>query len=100
MIDLGGKIDQKNKLIASYGTHALILFSDITQITPWQEFCLELNLQIIGCIYSDYDGVADRIDSESPMLTGSVHRLQRGENVSERPMMQELARLLVGLIDR
>lgn len=100
MIDLGGKIDEKNKLIASYATHALILFRDITQISSWQEFCLELNLQIISCIYSDYYGVADRIDSELPILTGSVHRLQRGEDVSERPMVQALARLLVGLIGR
>lgn len=50
MIDLGGKIDQKNKLIASYVTHALILFGEITQITSWREFCFELNLQIIACI--------------------------------------------------
>ncbi|MGF2013969.1 hypothetical protein [Nostoc sp. DedVER01b] len=99
LIDLGGKIDDKNKLIASYATHALILFRDITQITPWREFCLELNLQIIACIHSDYDGVADRIDFESSMLIGSIHRLQRGEDISERPMVQELARLLVGLSD-
>jgi hypothetical protein len=49
-------------------TYALILFRDITQITLWREFCLELNLQIIGCIYGDDDGVVERIDSVSPSL--------------------------------
>ncbi|MEH2317183.1 MAG: hypothetical protein V7K24_08655 [Nostoc sp.] len=100
MIDLGGKIDDKNKFIASYATHALILFRDITQITPWQEFCLELK-NANHCLYlRDYHGVADRIDSELPILTGSIHRLQRKEDVSGCPIVLALARLLVGLIGR
>jgi uncharacterized membrane protein len=32
MIDLRGKIDNKNKFIEFYATHALILFRDITQM--------------------------------------------------------------------
>ena len=48
-------------------------------------------------IHSDYHGVCDRIESEVPILRGSIHYLERGEDVSTRPMVQALARVLVGL---
>ncbi|WP_193196847.1 hypothetical protein [Nostoc sp. MG11] len=54
---------------------------------------MELNLQIIACIYSDYRGVAEQIESESPILTGSVYRLHRGEDVLGREMVQALMEL-------
>jgi CRISPR-associated protein Csx3 len=54
-----------------------------------------LDLQVIALIHSDYHGEADRIDTEEPLLTGSVHYLERGEDVSGRPMVQALARKLV-----
>ncbi|MBD6615633.1 hypothetical protein FNW02_07235 [Komarekiella sp. 'clone 1'] len=61
-------------------------------------------LKIIAIIHSDYYGVSDiqgqaaarlRIESSS-MLTGSVHRLQRSEDVSQRPMVQALVGLSNG----
>ncbi len=80
-----------------YATHAVILAGDKSKIPAWQEFCTDLQLEIIAIIHSDLYAVCDRIDSESPILTGSIHRLQRGEDVSSRPMIQALARVLVGL---
>ncbi|MEH2059642.1 MAG: hypothetical protein V7K97_26505 [Nostoc sp.] len=44
MIDLGGKIDDENKLIAFYATHGLILFRDITQITSGFRFYIVCSL--------------------------------------------------------
>ncbi len=52
---------------------------------------------MIALIHSDYEGEADRVDTEEPLLTGSVHHLERGEDVSRRPMVQVLARKLVRL---
>lgn len=97
LIDIGGKIDEKNRLIASYATHAVILAGDMNQVPAWQEFCSELNLKIIALIHSDYHGVTDQIQAEVPILRGSIHHLERGQDVSERPMVQALARLLVHL---
>jgi CRISPR-associated protein Csx3 len=95
IIDMGGKIDDKNRLIASGATHAVILFGDTNKVPAWQEFCSELNLKVVALIHSNLEGVADEIEFEVPILKGSVHRLERGQDVSNRPMVQALARLLV-----
>lgn len=97
LVDVGGKITAQNRLIMQHATHAVILAGDMSKVAEWQEFCLELNLNIIAIIHSDYYGQADCIESESPILKGSVHHLERGEDVSSRPMVQTLARLLVRL---
>lgn len=75
----------------------LIFSKDERKMSESEDFCRNLNLRIIAIIHSDYDAECDRLESESPMLTGSIHRLQRGEDVSERRMVKALARLLVGL---
>jgi hypothetical protein len=80
-----------------HATKAVILSRDPSKVNEWEDFCINLNLQIIAIIQSDYHGKCDCIDLESPMLIGSVHRLQRGEDVSERPMVKPLARLLIEL---
>jgi hypothetical protein len=97
IIDVGGKIDEKNELIMSYATHAVILAGDMIEVPNWKKFCYKLNLQIIAVIYSDYHGIKDRITSEVPITEGSIHYLERGEDVSTRPTVQALARLLIKL---
>jgi CRISPR-associated protein Csx3 len=79
-------------------THAVILFKDKQEIHAWQEFCESLNLRVIAIIHSDLHGKEDRVDTELPLLTGSVHCLKRGEDVSTRPMVKALANLLVNLV--
>lgn len=59
--------------------------------------CGQLNLKVIAIIHGDYEGKFDAIKCESPILRGSVHYLEQGEDVSQRPMVQVLARVLVGL---
>ncbi|MDB9308415.1 hypothetical protein PN471_07140 [Aphanizomenon sp. CS-733/32] len=98
IFDVGGKISSANRLIMQYATHAVILAGDKSKIPAWQEFCADLRLETVAIIHSDLHEVGDRIDSQSPILTGTVHRLQRGEDVSSRPMIQALARVLVGLV--
>jgi len=98
IIDVGGKISPENRVIMSPATHAVILAGDMSKASAWKEFCGELGLQMIALIHSDYEGKADRIDTDEPLLTGSVHYLERGEDVSGRPMVQALARKLVRLV--
>lgn len=97
IIDVGGKISPENRVIMSPATHAVILAGDMSKASAWKEFCAELGLQVIALIHSDYEGKADRIDTEEPLLAGSVHYLERGEDVSGRLMVQALARKLVRL---
>lgn len=97
LVDVGGKIDEKNELIMSHATHAVILAGDMTQVPNWKKFCSQLNLKIIAVIYSDYYGIRDCLTSEVPIIKGSIHHLERGEDVSTRPTVQALARLLIQL---
>lgn len=97
IIDVGGKISPENRLIMAEATQAVILAGDMSKASDWKEFCVELGLQVIALIHSDYQGKADRIDAEEPSLMGSVHYLERGEDVSVRPMVQALARKLLCL---
>ena len=97
LIDVGGKIDDKNRLIMAPATHAVILAGEMNRVEEWQLLCRELNLTVIAVIHSDYGGTVDRILSERPLLTGSVHHLERGESNSDRPMIQALASILAEL---
>lgn len=97
IIDVGGKISPENRLIMQHATHAVILARDVSKIDLWQDFCSDLHLKIVAIIRSDLHGNADLIESESPILMGSIHYLERGVDVSQRPMVQVLARLLVKL---
>jgi CRISPR-associated protein Csx3 len=67
-------------------------------------------LTVIAKIHSQLDAVEDEVFfaddwkektnellNTTPLLTGSVHRLKRGENLSARPMVQSLANLLIHL---
>ncbi len=101
LFDVGGKIpSDENKVIMSQATHAIIVAKTEEEVKAWQEFCetqLAKPLPVIAIIYSDLHGNSDTITSEEPVLRGSVHRLARGEDVSTRPMVQALAKLLVKL---
>ena len=97
IIDVGGRIDDKNRLIMSFATHAVILSGEPALIPDWKQLCEELRLQIIAIIHSDYAATADQITSETPVLMGMVHHLERGEPNHDRPMIKALAALLAKL---
>lgn len=98
IFDVGGRISDENRLIMAQATHAVILVKDQSEIAPWQGFCESLGLEVVAIIFSDYESISDEISGETPILRGNVHRLQRGEDVSSRLIVQTLARVLVGLI--
>ncbi|KKD37843.1 MAG: hypothetical protein WAN66_09890 [Limnoraphis robusta] len=97
LIDVGGRIDDKNRLIMQYATHAVILSRDVNLVPEWEQFCSELKLKTIAILQSDLEGVEDKLETEIPILKGSIHGLKRGEDVSTRPMVQKLAEVLVRL---
>ncbi|MEO0969555.1 MAG: CRISPR-associated protein Csx3 [Cyanobacteria bacterium J06639_18] len=97
IIDVGGKITEENRLIMREATHGVILAGDRDKIPDWKRFCQDLGLGIIAVIHSDLHSDEDKIITKLPILTGSVHRLQRGEDVSGREMVKALAELLAGM---
>jgi len=106
LFDVGGKVDRvkgerkitpENKIIMSEATHAVILAKTEADVTEWQSFCQQLNLPVIAIIYSALNNKEDVIETLFPLLTGSVHSLNREEDVFHRPMIQALANLIVSL---
>ena len=65
----------------------------------WRLFAAELRLTVAAEIESDYDGTTDVIERIGPdnVLRGSVHRLERGEEVTKRPMIRALAEHLLAV---
>lgn len=98
VFDVGGKISKENEIIMQEATHSIILAKTETEVAQWREFCHKLGLPIIAIIMSDLKATSDEItDNYPPLLQGRVHRLERGENVGQRPMIQALAQLLCHL---
>ncbi|GAB1541973.1 hypothetical protein NUACC21_46460 [Scytonema sp. NUACC21] len=110
IIDVGGKISPENETIMQPATHAVILSGDTSKFAKWEKFCQQLGLKIVAKIHSQLDAVEDRVDfvdewkqrtsellQQAPLLSGSVHKLERGQNVSTRPMVQALAEILIHL---
>lgn len=95
-IDVGGRTSPENRAICAHATHAIILYGASEKLPEWQEFCKELGLEIIAEIFSDYHGDEDTVQGESPdgVFKGSIHYLERGEDVSQRECLQALAERL------
>ncbi len=110
LIDCGGRISPENNLILAEATHAIVLAGDAldekkqpivgsyqARLQEWVEYCQSMELTVIAKIHSDYHATVDRIDTESPLLTGMVHHLSRGEDLSDRSMIQALAKSILQL---
>jgi CRISPR-associated protein Csx3 len=98
IVDVGGKISPENEMIFLAATHAVIIAGDQDyqkSISTWEAFCHQQGLQVIAKIHSDYAAITDRIDTLSPVLTGVLHHLQRGEDVTNRTLIQALAQQIV-----
>jgi len=99
-VDIGGIPSAENERICAHATHAILLAGDLGRLPEWREFCGKLGLHIIAEIHSDYRGTEDTIPVLGPdgVWKGSVHYLERGELVHERPTVKALAEILVRLV--
>ena len=98
IIDVGGRITPQNRQILKQGTHAIILSGKPSETSDWVDFCEELGLKVIANIRSELDASEDAIATTTPILTGVVRPFERGEDVSHRPMVEALAKMLVDLV--
>jgi len=107
LVDIGGIPSAENKEICRAATHAILLAGNdpktgaswSERLLPWREFCRELGLTVVAEIVSDYNGTEDTVTGEGPdgIFRGSVHHLERGELIFERPCIKALAEFLVRL---
>lgn len=99
LVDIGGIPSAENREICASATHAILLAGDMGRLPEWRALCEELEISVVAEIHSDYHGSTDTIPSlgEDGVYRGSVHHLERGEPVSERPTVRALAEILVAL---
>ncbi len=110
IIDVGGRISPENEIIMKPATHAVILSGDINKFAEWEKFCQKLGLKVVAKIHSQLDAEKDEVFlaenwqentnelvEKIPLLTGSTHRLERGENLAQREMVKALADVLIHL---
>lgn len=99
IVDIGGIPSAENKKICAAATHAVLLAGDTSRFEEWREFCRALGISVVAEIASDYNGTTDTVPAlgADGVWTGSVHHLERGEPVSERPTIRALAEILVAL---
>jgi CRISPR-associated protein Csx3 len=97
IIDVGGRITDENEAIMQPATHAVILWrrDKAEQLQEWLRFCEKLDLPILAILESDHGGTEDSIEANEPVLKGSIHSLERGQDCSNRPTVIALAELLI-----
>ncbi len=71
----------------------------MSNVAEWQEFARKVGLTVVAEIHSDYHGTEDGVEGVGPdgILRGSVHHLERGEVVADRPMIKALADHLLAI---
>lgn len=102
-IDIGGVISPENRKICEHANGAIFLCGETAAKSDapveWKKFFTELNIPIIAEMYSDYKGGEDIVDGagENGVFRGSVHHLERGEKLTDRKAIQELAKFIIDL---
>ena len=102
-IDIGGIISPENEQICADANGAILICGKtaVEQGLPakWKDFFTGLGIPIIAEVYSDYTGTEDIVDTvgEDAVFRGSVHHLERGENLTKRETLQALAQHVVVL---
>lgn len=101
LVDIGGITSVENEAICASATHAILLAGDLGRLPEWREFCKKLGLVVVAEIHSDYSGAEDAVPQlgEDGVYRGSVHHLERGEPIADRPTIRALAEILVGLVN-
>lgn len=96
-IDIGGIITPENAQICE-GANAAIILAGETAIqnrlpAEWKKFFDGLGIPVIAEVYSDYNGKEDFSlgVGDDGVFRGSVHHLERGEDLNNRPTLKELA---------
>ena len=99
LVDIGGIPSVENEQICSTATHIIFLAGDLGRLPEWYEFARKLGLTVVAEVHSDYNGIEDNVAgvSSDGVLNGSVHHLERGEPIQNRPMIRALAGHIVAL---
>ncbi len=102
-IDIGGITSPENEQICASANGAILICGEtaVKNNAPaaWKEFFNKLNIPLVAELYSDYQGRYDVVDGigEDGVFRGSVHHLERGENLTGRETIQALSEFIIHL---
>lgn len=98
LVDMGGKMSPENARIIREGrvNYAVVLSGDPAAIPEWEKFCRACGVEVLASVVSDYHAAEDAVDT-APMV---VHHLERGEDVSSRPVIQRVAERILDLTQK
>ncbi len=102
-VDIGGIISSENEMICKDANGAILICGETATKgdapIQWKKFFTELGIPVVAEMYSDYKGKEDLVDGagEDGVFRGSVHHLERGENLTDRKAIQELAKFIIDL---
>ena len=102
-IDIGGIISPENERICKDANGAILICGETAAKNgdpiKWKEFFTKLNIPIVAELYSDYLGTSDVVDGieEDGVFRGSVHHLERGENLTDRETIKALSNFIIDL---
>ncbi len=102
-IDIGGVMSPENEEICSAANGAVILSgqASVENDLPgqWKEFFTKLAIPVVAEIYSDYHGKEDIVEGvgEDGVFRGSVHHLERGEQLGDREAIKAFSEFIIHL---
>jgi len=103
LIDIGGRIDDKNERICAPATHAILTAAELHDLDAWKAFCRKLGITVLAELESAYEAKEDRplTLGEDGIYRGSIHHLERGDaSLHLRPTVQALADVITGFFER
>ena len=107
-VDIGGRVSDENRRICRGATHAVLIAGDHPErgtweqrMVEWRHFCNEIGLQVVAELHSNYHATEDAISGvgEDGIFRAVVHRLERGEELDDRPAVVALAKHIIRLLE-
>ena len=97
LVDIGGKPFADNQMICQHATHVVILAGDPARFPEWRRFAEDIERPVVAEVRSALHDLVDKVGkiAANGVLRGSIHRLERGEPVANRPMVRALAKHLL-----
>lgn len=102
-VDIGGVISPENEKICENANSAIFICGETAvkndAIVEWKKFFTKLGIPIVAELYSDYKGSGDIVDGvgNDGVYRGSVHHLERGEDLTGREAIKELSQFILNL---
>lgn len=102
-IDIGGVISPENEKICKDANGVIFICGETAvkneAIIEWKNFFTKLGIPIVAELYSDYKGNEDIVEEvgKDGVFKGSVHHLERGEKLTNREAIRDLAKFIINL---